>query len=779
MNLTNYASLQTLASCAGLILALTSPVPAQEREGGVLEEIVVTARKREESLQETPLSITAFTELELRARHVQTMADLDNYTPNLRFNYTAPVSANSSTAAIFIRGIGQQDYQMSADPGVGVYVDGVYLSRMIGSVLDTVEFERIEVLRGPQGTLFGRNTIGGAINIVTKKPHDEFTGHVEVGTGTDALVETRGYVNVPVTKGLYASGAVNYRNRDDYVENIGTGPDVGGEDRLSGRFALRFEPRDDVSLDFTFDGSRIREESSAHVLVAAFEEGFVPAFYNSFFSGDPVCAGPVPLTVSTDPARLTNPACYNAQWVLGKHKTAGTFRTNNPDATINFVSENGRPYESAGDIDVWGVSGTAEWEITEQYAVKSISSFRKVEGFWTRDSEHSPIDLVGTVNDWENEQFTQEFQVIGTNFDERLRWVLGAYYSSEEGFHNDFVYLWNAVTTFKSGAIIDSNSLAFFGQAIFNLTDRIALTAGARWTRDRKTFTADQFVIDDAALGLPPGLPLMPPGSLTIDDRAWTPMASLSYQVTNNLNTYFTYSEGFKGGGFTQRVFPPVPAIPSFAPEEVKAFEIGAKFQGLDDRLRVNVAFFLTDYADLQLLGQEPLLQFAPIIFNAAESTIKGFEIEVTAVPSENWLIQGGLGYLDAEYDKVDPFAVAVGLTEDKEFINAPEISSNLGISYNYHTRWGTFTPRLDWIYSGEIFNDVTNAPIVTQDAYHLINLAVHFESQDGLWEATLAGLDLTDEAYMDSGNFDPGAGIAEAVFTRGTEVRFSVRRRF
>jgi iron complex outermembrane receptor protein len=759
-------------------MTLGSPAPVAA-QGAALEEIVVTARKREESLQDAPLSITAFTEAELQARHVQTMADIDNYTPNLRFNYTAPVSANSSTAAIFIRGIGQQDYQMSADPGVGLYIDGVYLNRIIGSVLDTVEVERIEVLRGPQGTLFGRNTIGGAINIVTKGPHDDFGGHVEVGTGTDELVETRGHVNVPIAPGLYTSVSINYRYRDDYVENVGAGPDVGGEDRLSGRFALRLEPHEAVNLDFTFDGTRIREESSAHVLVAAFEEGFVPAFYNSFFSGDPVCAGAVPLTVSTDPARFTNPVCYNAQWVLGKHRTAGTFETQNPNATINFVSDNGRPYESAGDIDLWGVSGIAEWEINNQFTVKSISSFRKVEGFWTRDSEHSPIDMVGTVNDWENEQFTQEFQVIGSHFDERVRWVLGAYYSSEEGFHNDFVFLWNAVTTFKSGAIIDASSLAGFGQVIFDVTDRISVTGGARWTRDRKTFTADQFVIDDGALGLPPGLPLMPPSALTIDDRAWTPMVSLSYQWTDQLNTYFTYSEGFKGGGFTQRVFPPVPEIPSFAPEEAKTYEIGAKFQGFDDRLRVNVAAFLTDYTDLQLLGQEPTLQFAPIVFNAAESTIKGFEIELTALPAANWLVQGGLGVLDAEYDEVDAFAQAIGVTEDKEFINAPEVTANLGISYDYQSAWGTFTPRLDWVYTGEIFNDVTNAPIVTQDAYHLINLAVHFESTDGLWAATLAGINVSDEKYMDSGNFDPGAGIAEAVFTRGAEVRFSVRRRF
>ena len=757
-------------------IALPMQIAAQE---GALEEIVVTARKREESLQEAPISITAFTETQLQARHVQTLADLDNYTPNLRFNYTAPVSANASTAAIFIRGIGQQDYQMSADPGVGVYVDGVYLNRMIGSVLDTVEIERIEVLRGPQGTLFGRNTIGGAINIVTKKPYGDFGGHVEMEVGSDTLLEPKAHINIPIADGLYASASVNFRSRDDYVDNIGSGPDVGGEDRLSGRFALRFEPREDVLLDFTFDGGRIREESSPHVLVQAFEDTFVPSFYNSFFSGDPVCSGAVPLTVSTDPARLTNPVCYNSQWVLGSDRTAGTFMTQNPNATINTVSDNGRPYESAGDIDMWGVSGTAEWEITDQYSVQSISSFRKVEGFWTRDPEHSPIDLIGTVNDWTNEQFTQELQLIGSNFGDRLRWVLGAYYSSEEGLHNDFVYLFNAVTTFQSGAIINASSLAFFGQAIFDVTDRITLTAGGRWTRDRKTFTADQFIIDDGALGFPPGFPLMPPGALTIDDRDFTPMVSLSYRVTDDLNTYFTFSEGFKGGGFTQRVFPPVSEIPNFAPEEVKAYEIGAKFQGFDNRLRVNVAAFLTDYTDLQLLGQEPVLMLAPIIFNAAESTIKGFEIEVTALPADNWLVQGGLGYLDAEYDEVSLFAQQVGLTVDKEFINAPEITSNLAISYDHHTSWGTFTPRLDWIYTAEIFNDVTNAPIVTQDDYHLLNIAVHFESTDELWSATLAGLDLTDEEYMDSGNFDPGAGLAEAVFTRGAEVRFSIRRRF
>jgi iron complex outermembrane receptor protein len=388
--------------------------------------------------------------------------------------------------------------------------------------------------------------------------------------------------------------------------------------------------------------------------------------------------------------------------------------------------------------------------------------------------------MIGTINDWDQDQFSQEIQLSGTNFSDQVHWVLGGYYSEEDGHHNDFGMIWSSNLLFKSGADINASSLAFFGQAVIGLTERLTLTVGTRWTRDRKTFDADQYIVVDNVIGFPPGTPLIPMESLTIEDHAMTPAVSLSYALNNSLNIYASYSEGFKGGGFTQRNFPPLPVIPSFEPEEAKAYEVGAKFQGFDDRVRFNFAAFHTDYEDMQLLGQEPTLGFAPIIFNAAKSTVQGFEMELSAVPASDWLLQGGFGFLDAEYDEVSEFAQAVGVDTSKEFMNAPKVTASMGLSYEYrHSSLGSFTPRFDWSYTSKIYNDVTNAEVIAQEAYHLFNVSLAWESRDGLWSASVAGLNLTDEEYKDSGNFDPGGGIAEVVFTRGREVRLSIRRNF
>lgn len=760
---------------AALLLLLPAQIAFSQEPGAVLEEVVVTARKREESLQDAPISISVFSERDLAARGAQTLADIDSFTPNLRFNYTAPISANSATAAIFIRGIGQNDFQMSADPGVGLYLDGVYISRAVGSVLDTVEVERIEILRGPQGTLFGRNTIGGAINVISRKPHDEFAAYVEAEAGTDELLGGRAHLNLPLAQRVYAAATVNYRSREAYVDNVGDGPDLGDEDRLSGRVTLRFEPTDELAIELSADGTRIREGSAPFVLVEQYEHGLIPTLWNLLFSDDPAeCLDP------SNSARLQNPTCASPRWALGKGRTAATFATSDPASPFNSLSESGRPYESAGDIDVSGFAATLDWGVGRTLAVKSITAYREVEGFWTRDNDHSPLDMIGTVNDWDQDQFSQELQLAGTGFEERLRWVIGGYYASENGVHNDFGMIWASNLLFKSGADIDASSLAFFGQGVYALSPTLDLTVGMRWTRDRKTFQGDQYIIQDNVIGFPPGTPLIPHESLTIEDEAWTPSISLAYAASDAWNLYLSYSEGFKGGGFTQRVFPPLSFIPSFKPEEAQAYEIGVKFMGLDNRVRFNFAAFRTDYQDMQLLGQEPTLGFAPIIFNAAESTIQGIEAEFSAIPADDWLLQGGIGYLDAEYDEISEFAQSVGVDTTKEFMNAPKVTANSAVSYEYRRSGaGILTSRLDWSYTSKIYNDVTNAEVITQTAYHLLGISLSWESDDRLWAVRLAGLNLTDEQYKDSGNFDPGGGIAEVVFTRGREVRLSVRRNF
>lgn len=759
-----------------------SDAAATDQDGG-LAEITVTARRRAESLQDTPIAISAVTAEGLEARGIDNVTQIGDFTPNVKFNSSVPVSASNATAAIFIRGIGQNDYQLSADPGVGLYLDGVYISRGVGNVLDVLNIERIEVLRGPQGTLFGRNTIGGAVSVVTKKPSDTLGGSLELTTGRFNRIQAKGQVDLPLGEGIYSSFAGFVHQRNGYVKGVvPEAPDLGDTDNLAGRFALRLEPSSDVTIDLAVDGSRTRENSAPNTALAVDENAPAPAVWNAFYSGAPgICADPA------NAARLTDQRCYNSQWALAPYRHGGTFES------ISDVFTNGNPkrYQSASDVNIWGVSGTVEWKLADNVAIKSITAYRKVTGFWTRDSDHSPASIVQTNSDWKQDQFSQELQLQGDLADGRFNWLVGGYYADESGNHRDLVNIIDAV--FLSGAVLSGKSLAFFGQATYEIVDNLNLTAGIRWTEDKKTFNnANQFVVEAGFLtgapfnpdgsGLQNGDPLMGPlgQTATIKDTAWTPMASLSYRFSSEFLAYVSYSEGFKGGGFTQRVFPPFSFIPSFAPETSTTYEVGFKSDLAGRRLRLNGAAFLNDYDNLQVTVNDPTLGFAPIIQNAAKARIKGFELELLTRPIDGLLIEAGLGYLDAKYREVDIRALNAGVTTDTKLQNAPEWTLSAGASYMIDAPGlGTFQPRVDWSYRSKVYNDALNTPLLVQDGYHLLNASITFNDEAQHWGVTLGVKNITKEVYLGSGYADSFAGIVEGVYGRPREWYLSAKYTF
>ncbi|MGD9710931.1 MAG: TonB-dependent receptor [Thermomicrobiales bacterium] len=766
---------------ASLVCLITGGAPAfaQEASGANeasegIETITVTARRRAESMQDTPISISAVTASGLEDRSIDNVTQIGDFTPNVKFNSSVPVSASNATAAIFIRGIGQNDYQLSADPGVGLYLDGVYISRGVGNVLDVLNVERIEVLRGPQGTLFGRNTIGGAVSVVTEKPSSTLGGKLEVTTGSYNRIQVKGIINLPLAEGVYTSIAGFYHNRDGYVKGvIPAAPDLGDTDQLAGRFALRLEPSSDITIDIAVDGSRSRENSAPNVALSIDENAPAAQVWNAVYSGAAAIC-----TDLANPARFSNQACFNSQWALAPYRHGGTFQT------ISSVFDNGNPrhYQSGSDTNIWGISGTLEWKLTEGVTLKSITAYRKVTGFWTRDSDHSPASIVQTNSDWKQDQFSEEVQLLGDMMDGRFNWVLGGYYSSESGNHRDLVNLVDAV--FLSGAVLDGESLAFFGQATYEIIDNLNLTAGIRWTEDKKTFGNDnQYVVEAGFLtgapfnpdgsGLQNGDPLMGPlgTRTTIKDKAWTPMASLSYRWSPEFLTYVSYSEGFKGGGFTQRVFPPFAFIPSFKPETSTTYELGFKSDLAGRRLRLNGAVFLNDYDNLQITVNDPTLGFAPIIQNAAKARIKGFELELQAKPIDGLQVEAGLGYLDAKYREVDIRALNAGVTRNTKLQNAPEWTLSAGVAYAIEASGiGTFQPRVDWSYRSKVYNDAVNTPLLVQKGYHLVNASVNFTDESKAWGLTLGVKNLTKEVYLGSGYADSFGGIVEGVYGRPRE---------
>jgi len=776
-----------MLSAAPLLLAAhTNPVHAASADPTVavagIEEITVTARRRAESLQDTPISISAVTGESLIERGLQTVTEIGDFTPNVKFNSSVPISASNATAAIFIRGVGQNDYQLAADPGVALYLDGVYISRGVGNVLDLLNIERVEVLRGPQGTLFGRNTIGGAVSVVTRKPGDVFGGNVEATTGRFNRAQLKASVDMPLAEGFYTNASAFYHNRDGHVKGTVAGaPDLGDTNTLGGRFAIRAEPSSDVTIDLAVDGTRSREESAPNVQIAVDENAGAAQVWNAVYSGAPgICMD------TSNPARLSDQRCYNSQWALAPYQHAGTFTTISPV----FDNFGDRRYQSASDINIFGASGKLDWRIDDMLSFQSITSYRKVTGFWTRDSDHSPADIVQTRNDWTQDQFSQELQLLGNSSDARLNWVLGAYYADESGNHADLVNVVDAV--FLSGAVLDGRSLAAFGQATYEVTTNLDLTVGMRWTEDKKTFGNDnQYILEAGFLtgapinpdgsGVQDGDPLMGPlgNEATIKDRAWTPMASLSYRWNDEFLTYVSYSEGFKGGGFTQRVLP-TGFIPTFEPETSTTYEVGFKSDFFNRLARLNGAVFHNDYDNLQITVNDPGLGFAPIIQNAAKARIRGFELELQARPVEPLRLEAGFGYLDAKYTNVNIDAFNTGVTTDNKLQNAPESTISGSAAYDFTLNGaGVLSPRIDWSYRSKVFNNAVNTPLLAQDGYHLLNTAISYTSENEAYVLTLGVKNLTKELYLVSGYTDALGGITEGVYGRPREWYLTVRGKF
>lgn len=757
-----------------LLMSASCPAFAQVEEQGAnqIPDIVVTARRQAESLQNTPISVSVLTAEALEQRQAIEMAEAVQLVPNMQFDVGSSYGGSSALSSIYIRGIGQSEAQLSVDPGVALYVDGVYMTRLIGQTLDLVDIDRVEVLRGPQGTLFGRNTIGGALNIATRRPGDKLAASINAQVGSDFDMVLRGSVSGPLGEGLRAGASVLYHHRDNYIEGVSGARSSGGRDAFSGRLVVDADLADNLLFSLSLDGTTSREPGLLSVPVAYYDGSAFGEAHNAFFSG---AAG-----VCTDyagAARFSDTRCYNAQWRKGQFRTAGTHQTpESHDAIIQDL--HGHRFKPRQELDMWGVSGQFSWRLSAELEFKSITAFRSARLNYAHDGDHSPHLIVHNDDKNKIDSFTQEFQAIGNHLDGRLKWLVGAFYFYEDGFTSDIVD--TNLVMFQSGAAIKTDSYAAFGQATYDLVDQLSLTVGLRYTDEAKTFAAgDRFVIlADFGLGIPAGTPVLPIGQVAkAKSDAFTPMASLSFKPTEELNLYVSYSQGFKGGGFTQAVFPAAPTIPSFNPERVTSYEAGVKFLGFDRKLRINGAVFHGDYKDIQVTVIEGV---APTIRNAAKGRIRGGELEIQAAPADGLRLEGSLGYLDAEYLEVSGAAALAGLTVDKKFVNAPEWTLAVAASYSLDVGGGQVTPRAEWSYRSRTYNNAVNTPEISQPSYHLFNALISYSDPDDRWLFSAGVKNIGNKRYLMSGYADPaGIGMAEGVYDRGRVFFVSARGKY
>ena len=578
------------ASGLAMLLSLAPAATAQRAEGSFqLEEIVVTAQKREQSLQDTPVAVSAISGADLALRGADNISQLQLFVPNLVFDTTAPVSGLSSGTVVFIRGVGQTDFQLTTDPGVGTYVDGVYISRSVGGVLDVLELERAEVLRGPQGTLFGRNTIGGAISLSSRRPGDEFAVSGALTYGSRERIDARLVIDAPISDRARFMAVGSSKNQDGYVRNPNDSSiDLGDVNRDALRAMLDLDVTDKLTATVAFDAARIREQNAASRLVGISITAPGASSRTDTFL-DRGAKSLVREEVTVPPGNPSLAFLHNVidSSVLDVAPFTGAFIATDLDTTFATGA-------NASELDIRGTSLTLDGDVGNT-RIKSISAYRETSGFFNRDADGSPLAVTQTKNtDYDHTQLSQELQATGAAFANRLRWAAGLYYFHEDG--NDILTVtlpigFGAVNNFT---FVENESYAVYAQGTYDLSSALSATLGARYSDDTKEYTAPPggagIANGLAAVFGPTGsfTPFFPAGTSEDSFDDFSIKAGLDYKFDDGTLVYASYSEGYKSGGFNTRYLAPVPEAISFQPEELLSYELGMKWQGFNNRIRMN-----------------------------------------------------------------------------------------------------------------------------------------------------------------------------------------------
>lgn len=721
-------------------LAQMAPAAEAAMEADGLGEIIVTARRRSESLQNTPIAVTALSTADLEKRSAINIGDAAQYVPNLHF--TPGQAGGGGTAQLFIRGVGQQDFLITNDPGVGIYLDGVFIARSPGSLIDVLDLERLEVLRGPQGTLFGRNTVAGALNLVSLRPAEAFGGYAEITTGRFNRLDGRLSISVPLSPKLRSRATLASINRDGFGVRLTDGLRLGNQSALVGRFVLEALPTDTLTLSLSVDGTRRREESLPQSLVATRATPLLTTYNNVVGRGAGTTMGPNQIT-------------------------GDLFATNASG-------------ESLSNVDVWGSSLTAEWR-GDDIALKSITGYREMQAAFARDNDNSPLPYFEVTNRTEQSQFSQEFQLSGSAFDDRLTYLFGVFYFQESATDNARVRI--AEGTFPAIRLdlsrrddnrIDTKSYAVFGEATYRLLPTVRLTLGGRINRDEKRF---RFT------GVRPfsGVFIVPPTDVSDDWTSFTPRAILDWRPVDSAMVYASVSRGFKAGGFNGRPDAAIGVTP-YEPETLTTYEVGFKAELLDRRLRINAAAFTSDYNDIQTYFNDtrPDGSFFLTISNASRARIRGFEVEVTARPFQALTLNGAVGHTDARYLEVPR---GVPFTVNSRFFETPAWTATLGGELAGEIgSIGRASLRADWSYRSRVFHDVQNSPEIATAPYSLVNARLTWTppiANDALDLAVFA-TNLFNERYIQFGvSALANLGVSTVQPGRPREWGVSARLRF
>jgi len=813
-------TLSPYAMCCA-IAASTSMLPLPSAaQTATLEEVVVTARKRQETLQDAPLAISALSGDQLRTEGLRNLSDLARVIPNLDV-------ATDAQAQIYIRGVGARNPSINYDSGVGIYVDGAYLSRMQGGLLDNVDIANVQVVRGPQGTLFGKNTTGGAIIYTTNRPVDAWEGDLEVRMGNHGREDFRGTLNVPLIEGsLNSRFSIWSVHRDGYVKNAWDGSERNEEDRVGGRGQLQWLPTDSLTIDLNLSYSETDQ--------AGFGQNCNPI--NQVGSG--YLAGMLaPILMMTTGKTYAQHCADNG--ALGI------------DTVINdYVTPNTRE-------EVDQSIATVEWELSNNMSLKSISTWRDIESEGPTDVDAVGIPLLTAGASYpsalglQTDIFSQELQLTGSTLNDTVSFAAGLFYFEENGkvnlasgqgplSTNNFPGLPLPFMLYNFSLLdveSDNESKAAYAQFDWELADQWTLSAGIRYTDETREFRRTRFV-PDTSVGNPPAMPVGPgnwllPGGTgsfniahdwvlsnnpqdnqtrSVEDDEWTPMVSLSYAFdtagwVETGSAYLTYSEGYLSGGVSDQLDPLSGQLGAFKPENVQNYELGAKLIGLDSTLSLNTALFYMDYTNRQLTSvtldpNTGTPMGVPI--NAKASSVMGLEIETVWLPGGNLELTANLTLNDGEIDEFDDTQILtlgagaqLGLdcvslapaapldicSIDRSDENLPRLakySYTLGAQTKFSLGDGMLIPQISYNYRDSVDYCQDRGSCVS-GAYqqNRENLSASLTWSNESWRIRLWGNNLTNDRYIGGGQFITDnlgnvAGQYNAPRTYGIDLGYS-----
>jgi iron complex outermembrane receptor protein len=828
------------ASLAAVVVAGLVPydrgAAQQAARSGQLEEVVVTAQRRRENVQKVPIAVTAFTAKTLKEKGITDVSGLTRLTPNVNLDTASAFGGANEVLSASIRGIGQDDFAINFQPGVGVYVDGVYYARTTGANVNMLDVERVEILKGPQGTLFGRNTIGGAISIVTRDPSNDYHATAEATTGSFNRHDFQGSVDIPMIPDVLTStftfASLNrdgYQKRIPYPANgividppgslVNDGTDTfhtqGGQGQNSLRYKLVWKPQADVRITAAADWTHADESSTAESLLDAYTGATLGGLYDGCVAGVPGFLGPgTNLVCGPRGPGGTGPGLLN--------KNPGIQGTNRFFWGPQYILKNiDQTYATAPDfnhLDNFGGALTASWDVSPTLNLKSITGYRRLNWDVALATDASPVQLNSDAQKQAQHQFSEELQANGSLLDGRLKYTSGLYYFNEGGFEHDYVSI--AAGTLQVNGIdtIDTSSYAAYFHADYALTTQLKLIAGARYSIDDEKIDVDQSDLNgfftklygcyplipsvlssprctgaptglNGGTGFPvPGNPLLftpnVPYSRTFD--VFTPTVGLQYQITPDAMAYATYSKGYKDGGWTTRLTNYESVLPSFGPEKSKTYEVGLKTEWFDHSLLLNLAGFYTDYDGIQLNFQEGL---SPTIQNAGNARILGSELSGDWLAGNGFSLAGTVGYMDAQYTSltsglngtnscVQPYSPCITL--GSKLPKTPKWKSSISPSYVYYIENGAgIRFGIDYTHTASMYNDSFNTSALKRPDVNDIDMSITFIAPRDRYELVLGGTNITNQRYLLTGNEDYASGLIYGTYNPPGEWYLKLRARF